>query len=186
MGFFDRFSDRLEQDNVEAVYAAELEKMEARIVEHRERVASIRAEKARRERKGDGSDEGFAELVTEAEAVLVQLEKAKRQLEHERLTAPARHAVAQSRVDVADEESRLGASGTAQGLAAVRDTIEAQNRKANPGLLDENGISIRGRQARFSRQAAEDSARAQLEALKAARRPTSSGPDDSDDPPNGD
>ena len=175
MGFFDRLSERLEQGNVDAVYAAEIEKMEARIVEHRERVASIRAQKLERERRADGSDAGFAELLAESEHLLGQLLKAKRKLEHERLTAPARQAVAQSRVDVADEESRLGTSGTARGLAAVRDTIEAKTRQANPGLLDENGIPIRGRQARYARQAAEDSARAQLAALKAARaRETSS------------
>ena len=165
MGFFDR----LEQDNVDAVYAAELEKLDARIVEHQSQLAAIRAQKLERERRGDGSEAGFAELVSEAELILEQLRKARRALDHERLTAPARKAVAQSRVDVADEESRLGTSATARGLAAVRDTIEAQTRRANPGLLDENGIPIRGRQARYARQAAEDSARAQLEALKAAR-----------------
>lgn len=178
MGIFDRFTRKVERDNTAAVLERELERMDGRIAEHVERIASLKVQRLHLEREGKGGEAGYAELIEQAERILVELRDRRRALDHERMAAPAAKAVAEARVALHDDATGLGASATSAALGSVRDDIDALNRKAHPGLLDADGIPIEGRRAALSRKDKERKARAELERLKAAM----GAPSDSDEP----
>ncbi|MCB9677399.1 MAG: hypothetical protein H6737_19990 [Alphaproteobacteria bacterium] len=168
MGIFDRIAGKVEQGNVEAVYVAELQRLDARIAEHTDLLASLRAKRALEARKGDGHEAGYDPLIAEADALLAALKTQRRKVDQERLAAPAHKAVAEARIAVDDQSGTLGTSATAQGLGRVRDAVDALNRRASPGYLDADGIPIHGRQAKLGAKSAEERARAELAQLKVA------------------
>lgn len=166
MGIFDRFVSKVEQKNSQALFDAELDKLDAKLAAHKDRILGLRAEERVRAGREDGSDKGYAELIEQAELLLVQLTKQRRALELERLTGPAAQAVAEARVGLADDASGLGASASSSALSSVRDDVESLKQRASGGYLDANGVPIHGRQAVLDRKVKEASAREQLEAMK--------------------
>ena len=152
MGIFDRIASAFERNNPDAVYTAELEKLDARI---REVKRNLRAE-------------GSRELL---EGLLAK----RAQLDEERVRAPAQKALAESRIATAEANSSLGSTDEAEGLNSIRERVDQLNRRATPGELDADGLPIAARRAALDRQAVEADARAQLEAMKRALK----GEDDS-------
>lgn len=145
MGIFDRIASAFERNNPDAVYTAELEKLDARIREVRK---NLRAE---------GAKELLQDLLDH-----------RAKLDEERVRAPADKALAEARIGMAEANSSLGSTDEAEGLNSVRERVAQLNRGANPGELDADGIPIAGRRAALDKKAAEADARAQLEQMKQA------------------
>ena len=171
MGIFDRFASSVEKNNTDAVYSAALDALDAKIAEHKDHLASVRADALRAEQRGDGTRASYDALALEAERLLHELREKREALDRERVSAPAKRAVAEARVAMAEASSGVGSTDEARGLSSVRDQVEALGRRASPGMLDANGIPIHGRQEALSRKSAEQRAREELARMKAALLP---------------
>lgn len=118
-----------------------------------------------------------AGAVEEAKRNLVDVRASLEALKRERDTALAQLAAAEAAIEIDETHSGVSDRPQARALDSVRTAIGGLERRAHAGWLDEDGESVRGRAAALGRKAAEQSAREQLEALKAARP----GPDDPDE-----
>jgi hypothetical protein len=166
VGIFDRFLSKVEQSNSQLVFDDQLRKLDAKIAEHKERITGLRVKERTLAGREDGSEQGYAELVTQAEVLLTDLQKQRRALELERLTGPAAQAVAEARIGLADDESGLGPAASSSALSSVRDDVNALKERASGGYLDANGVPIHGRQAALTKKSKEANAREQLEQMK--------------------
>jgi len=112
----------------------------------------------------------LTDQVEEAKTNLAELRAGVPALRAEMEQAVAQKALAEAQIDVQEAVSGLSDAAHNKGLASVRENIERLEAQANPGYLDSEGNSVRGRAEAMGRQAKEASARAQLEALKRQRR----------------
>ncbi len=110
----------------------------------------------------------LTEQVEDAKRNLAELRAGVPALQREKEEALANHALAEARIDIQDTLSGLSDQAHIRGLNSVRESIDRLEAQANPGYLDSEGNSVRGRAEAMGRKAKEDAARAQLEALKRA------------------
>lgn len=127
----------------------------------------------------------LTERVEEAKQNLAELRAGVPALRREKEQAVANHALAEARIEIQEATTGLSDQAHHRGLDSVRESIGRLERAANPGYLDSEGESVRGRAEAMGRKAKEDAARAQLEAMKRQLRgepePTEA-PDDAPDP----
>ena len=114
--------------------------------------------------------------VEESTQNLKELRAGVPALQREREQAVAQKALAEAQIDVQEATSGLSDEAHIRGLNSVREKIERLEAQANPGYLDSEGNSVRGRARAMGRKAKEDSARAQLEALKRQMRGEAAAP----------
>ena len=81
----------------------------------------------------------------------------------------ARKANAEARIKAQETLSGLSEDADVRALANVREHIDRLTRNADPGMIDAEGKSVRPALARLDAKTKEANARAQLEAMKAAR-----------------
>ena len=80
-----------------------------------------------------------------------------------------RKANAEARIKAQETLSGLSEDADVRALANVREHIDQLARNADPGMVDAEGKSVRPALARLDAKTKEANARAQLEAMKAAR-----------------
>src|SRR4029079_5068122 len=80
-----------------------------------------------------------------------------------------RKANAEARIKAQETLSGLSEDADVRALANVREHIDQLARNADPGMVDSEGKSVRPTLARLDAKTKEANARAQLEAMKAAR-----------------
>ena len=80
-----------------------------------------------------------------------------------------RKANAEARIKAQETLSGLSEDADVRALANVREHIDQLARNADPGMIDSEGNSVRPTLARLDAKTKEANARAQLEAMKAAR-----------------
>jgi len=107
--------------------------------------------------------------VEEAKGELAELRAGVPKLRREKEEKVAQQALAATQIEVQEATSGLSDQAHVRGLASVREDIGRLERQADPGYLDAEGNSVRGRAEAMGRRAAEQSARAQLEAMKRQR-----------------
>lgn len=110
-----------------------------------------------------------AELSTKVQEIQAGLATARDgtdALRKEKDVALAQRAVADASLQIQEAVSGVGADPTSRALASVREAVGVLESKAHRGWLDEEGNSVRGRAEALGRKAAEESAQAQLAALK--------------------
>jgi ribonuclease Y len=90
-------------------------------------------------------------------------------LKKERDELLVRKANAEARIKAQETLSGLSEDADVRALANVREHIDQLARTADPGMIDAEGKSVRPALARLDAKTKEANARAQLEALKAAR-----------------
>ena len=90
-------------------------------------------------------------------------------LEKERDELLVRKANAEARIKTQETLSGLSDDADVRALANVREHIDQLARTADPGMIDSEGRSVRPTLAKLDAKTKEANARAQLDALKAAR-----------------
>jgi len=120
----------------------------------------------------------LADQVEGATAGQKELREGVQALKREKETAVANHALAEAQIDIDEATTGLSDQAHIRGLDSVRESIGRLERQANPGYIDSEGKSVRGRAEAMGRKAAEASAREQLEALKEAMRADAESEDD--------
>jgi len=120
--------------------------------------------------------------IEESKQNLKELREGVPALRREKEQAVANKALAEAQIDVQEAVSGLSDQAHIKGLASVRENIGRLERQANPGYIDGEGNSVRGRAEAMGRKAKEASARAQLEAMKRQLRGEPEAPEATDEP----
>jgi phage shock protein A len=97
-------------------------------------------------------------------------------LKKERDELLVRKANAEARIREQETLSGLSGDAAVRALSNVREHIDQLARTADPGMLDSEGRNVRPTLAKLDAKTKEASARAQLEAMKAARGKSSEAP----------
>jgi phage shock protein A len=122
----------------------------------------------------------LTDQVEEAKRNLAELRAGVPELQREKEQAVANKVLAEARIDIDESMTGLSDQAHIKGLDSVRESIGRLERQANPGYIDGEGHSVRGRAEAMGRKAKEASARAQLEALKRELRGETEPPTDDD------
>lgn len=115
----------------------------------------------------------LASLTDEADAArqaVGELQEGIGRLERERDLALAQLASSSAMIDVQEAASGVSDTPHTRALQTVRESIERLEGRADPGWLDEEGNSVRGRADALGKKAAALTAQQQLEQLKRKRR----------------
>ncbi len=125
-----------------------------------------------------GDVELYESKLAEGRASHDEMKASITALKKERDELLVRKANAEARIRAQETLSGLSEDADVRALSNVREHIDRLARNADPGMLDSEGRSVRPTLAKLDAKTKEASARAQLDAMKAARaKPVQSEPE---------